>query len=639
MKKIILFLAFLQFVLSHNLRNLLLIEESEKYKQLVEGANNTFYQLYNITLDFKGKNFVTFNDETKYYRVVIDEFDQEKYDDNDNGKSFRITKEKLEFLDYIPPISKTFTIEIFGKKYNLYEEIKDILNVFIRTFNEWENCGFEITKRNYNIFESHISYKISYLTNITNENYINGSFVVTIEDKDDIPAIEETLNNFWDKYVADIPKGYEERIKEISEFVVNTLALWHTISNRRENLVETAVKTFKQLYNITIDFEDRNVVTVNDEIKYYKVLLEEYPNSYQGYHFTLIKIENKKISFADIPSDLYIKIFGRSYNLKEEFESIAYLLAASIDNGEIILYKNDINKFESEVRYKCYLSQKNEEQKGAFVVSFEDKDDKLTIEETVETFWNNVEESIQERLKVDVRIISEFVVTTFGIWHHIANRYDKIVKAANNTLYQVYNISINFNGRYVITEDTDKYYIRITIDEFPIIPANVETYFNISSGRVSFPAITFAPEYKLEIFDKERDLEEEYRAIANMFAAGLNNGQVYIYKKNIDEKKSELKYKCFVHSESGDVYGAFEISIQDKDDETTIEDALTKYWDKIKGVGDLILEVLKYISDFVSKSLGFWRQIKNAINPSSSASTFIVKLPKFIWISSFILMI
>ena len=511
------------------------------------------------------------------------------------------------FLPYWKPSQH----EIFGKTYNLYEEFKDITNVFLRTFKEWEKWGIEITKRNYDIFESHISYKISYLTNISNEEYTNGSFAVTFEDKDDVPTIEETLNNFWDKYIADIPVEDEQKIKQISELVVNTLALWHTISNRRENLVETAVNTFKQLYNITIDFEDRNIVTVNDDIKYYKVLLEEYPNSYEGLYFTLIKIENKKISFADIPSDLYIKIFGRSYNLKEEFESIIYLLAASIDNGEIILYKNDIKKFESETRYKCYLSQKNEEQKGAFVVSFEDKDDKLTIEETVETFWNSVVESIPERLKVDVRIISEFVVTTFGIWHHIANRYNKIIKAANNTLYQVYNISVNFNGRYVVTENTDKFFIRITIDEFPIIPANVETYFNITSGRVSFPEITYAPEYKLEIFDKERDLEEEYRAIANMFAAGLNNGQVYIYKKNIEDKKSELKYKCFVNSESGDLYGAFEISIQDKEDEATIVEALKKYWEKIK----------------------------NAISPSHSSSTILKKLPKLIWTSLLILII
>lgn len=43
-------------------------------------SNKTFYDLYNISLDFKGKNMITLNEKGRYYKVLINEYP--KYEGN-----------------------------------------------------------------------------------------------------------------------------------------------------------------------------------------------------------------------------------------------------------------------------------------------------------------------------------------------------------------------------------------------------------------------------------------------------------------------------------------------------------------------------------------------------------------------------
>ena len=606
-----------QVIFSLNLRNLILTGESDKYKLLASGANKTFFQLYNIKLDFQGKNIITYNDEKKYYRVVINEYDVPSENENTNNIFFEINKNELNF-PYIPPIIKNLTFDIFGRTYKLHDEYKAILNILSGIFAEWDAWIINIHKPNIKKIESQIFYTIYY--NADNKNK-NGSFTVTIEDKEERQDIIQSLSSFWEKYKDDIPVESQSEVIIISEFVINNLALSHNSVDRNEILTNSAKYFFKQLYNLTIDFDGKNIVQHNDDISYYRVIIEEFPKPHEGIYFTIVLIEDGRFYIPDgFPSDLTFSIFGRSYNLKQEYQSILYLFSAPINNGEIQIYKNDINKFEPEVKYKYYVHRKNDENYGLFHVIFEDKDDKLIIEETLETFWNNNKDKIPQDLSVDVKIAAEFVVTTFGIWHNIANRYDKIVKAANNTLYQVFNITLNFQGRYIVNENNDRYLIRVTIDEFPEIPKDVETYFNITSGRVSMPKIEFVPDVKFELFEQSLDLEKEYKSIANMFAAGIRNGKVYLYKKDIDKKVTEIRFKCFVCSESGDTYGAFEISLEDKNDRKTIEEALEDYWKKLTNIAESVLKKIKYISDFVGRVIGVKDDFMKIINPPSSSS-------------------
>ena len=628
-----------QVIFSLNLRNLILTGESDKYKLLASGANKTFFQLYNIKLDFQGKNIITYNDEKKYYRVVINEYDELSENENANNICFKFNKNELNF-GYIPPIIKNLTFDIFGRTYKLHDEYKAILNIFTGIFAEWDDWLFIMNGPSAGKFESQIIYTIYYNAE---EKHKNGSFTVTIEDKEERQDILQSLSSFWKKYENEIPVESQKDVIIISEFVINNLALSHNSVDRNEILTNSAKYFFKQLYNLTIDFDDKNIVQHNDDISYYRVIIEEFPKPHEGIYFTIVLIEDGRFYIPDgFPSDLTFSIFGRSYNLKQEYQSILYLFSAPINNGEIQIYKNDINTFEPEVKYKYYVHRKNDENYGLFHVIFEDKDDKLIIEETLETFWNNNKDKIPQDLSVDVKIAAEFVVTTFGIWHNIANRYDKIVKAANNTLYQVFNISLNFQGRYIVNENNDRYLIRVTIDEFPEIPKDVETYFNITSGRVSMPKIEFVPDVKFELFEQSLDLEKEYKSIANMFAAGIRNGKVYLYKKDIDKKVTEIRFKCFVCSESGDTYGAFEISLEDKNDRKTIEEALEDYWKKLTNIAESVLKKIKYISDFVGGVIGVKDDFIKKINPPSSSSdtssSFNIKL-SFIYFISLITLI
>ena len=609
----------LQLVFSHNLRNLILTGDSPKYQQLAEAAKETFYQLYNITIDFKNRNFITYDDNSNYYRIVIDEYDNRKFELRDKYIIIKSSDNQLEY-PYIPPVMANLNFTIFGREYNLYEEYRNFINVIVGVTKNWEVAVAFLYKNNVEKeFHSYIKYSVF---NLNKDGYANGSFSIEFEDKDDSIEIEDTLYTFWQKNEQYIPQEDKLNVKRYAELTVNAVGFWHYRTMRREKLVNAAVKTFHQLYNTQIDFQDSNVVTYNDDDKYYKVLIEEYPQIYEVLDITYIYIKNGRFMIPDnFPSDLTFKIFGRSYNLKQEYQSIGYLLAAAIENGMLTLYTNDINNFKSEIRYRCDISRINEDNKGMFEVHYEDKDDKLTIEDTLNTFWSTYKNKIPSAIIVDVKLAAEFVVTTFGIWHNIANRYDKIVKAANNTIFQVFNLSIDFGGRYIVELDNEKFFIRITIDEFPEIPKKYETSFNISGGRVSFEEIPYEPDAKFEIFEQSLDLEKEYKSIANMFGAGIRYGIVYLYNKAIDPKVTQMRLKCFVNSESGDTYGAFEISLEDKNDRQTIIEALEKYWKELEKYTEFIKNKLEYIANFVGEVVGFKDKFIKAIkNPTSSSS-------------------
>ena len=594
-------------------------KETEKYNLLAKAANETFFYLYNINLDFKGKNSITFEDDTKYYRVVIDEYDSGKYEYTANNFIFG----KRNFQIIIPsldPILKGLYISIFGHPYNLYDECLAIINVWTKVFEKWENLGVYLDKRNLDNFDSEIRYYFYYLDN---DNNIHGSFYVIFEDKDDTPAIEEMLEQFWKTNEEVIPDEKRTFVKLMAEFIVVNFGIVHNNIKRRNKLVNAAVNTFYQLYNISVDFEDKNMITYNDDMKFYKIIIEEFPKKYDGISFVQVKITNGRIEIPDIPSFLNIRIFGRPYNLKEEFETIMYLFTASIDNGEIIIYKYDYDLFEAQIRYRCYLSRKYGEKEGAFQVTFEDKDDLLEIEETVKTFWDEEMEFIPEKQRVVIRIITEFVVTTHGIWHNIADRYNKIVTRAIDTIYNVYNITVDFNDKYVFSEHNDYYTIKVIIDEYPEDPKEeiIETYFNITQGRVTFPKINYAPEVKLELFDKSFDIETEYKALSTLFASGIRNGKVYLYKANVTETPSESRFKCYVYSESGDEYGAFEIYFKDNNDEGPIMKAVSNFWSKVEKYAPKVNSKLAFIANFVSEFLGHIKDIIKPFRPTDKPTS------------------
>ena len=620
MKLIYLIVIFSNFllILPQNLRNLLLADElflsrSNNYIKLTQEANDTFYQLYNIQLDFKERYYLEIDDDTKYLRVIINENITSK---NENSLSFKFMNEQI-LSDF--EIPENLSITLFGRTYNLRDEFWNIANSIFRYTDVYK---INFPKENFDKFDTISKYELY------DKNYI-GTIDVILEDKDDKVSIEEDLEIFWENVKDLLPDKSIPYTRIAAEFVAITFGIRRVVTNRREKLVQIANETFYKLYNISLDFKGRNMIEVNEDDRYYKVLINEYPK-YEGIIFTKITIKNSRVFFDDfqIFSYLTFNIFGRLFNLKEEFLSIAYLIAPIIKEGIIRIEKSSLDEFDSQIICKYELIRENEESQGAFEIIFEDKEDRRQILKTLNSFWNTWSSQIPELDKIKAKLISQFVVVTFGIWHNIQNRYDKIVSAAKSSLYQLLNRTIDFQDRYIYAETNGIYELAIIIDEYPIEPTSAEigTYFNISNGMPIFPSIankSFS-QIKLNIAGNTFDVEEEYKIFGTIFASVIRNGRVNIYKKNTESVSNIIRFKCFVKSQNNEDYGAFEISLKfiEKATWEKIRDGIKKFWDDVKTVLSEVNEGLKLASEIAGNINGIKGTIMNII-PSKSSSYYV----------------
>lgn len=196
-------------------------------------------------------------------------------------------------------------------------------------------------------------------------------------------------------------------------------------------------------------------------------------------------------------------------------------------------------------------------------------------------------------------------------------KYKALIEAANKTVYQLYELKdIDFKDRNTYSFEDKKKKIYIVIDENPTLPTDTkQVKFNISNGVVNMPELDYPPElkYGLEIFGRVCDLQEEFKAIANMIAAGFNNGNVIGYKKDTDKKINQYRLKCFVNSNDGKEQGSFEIVQEDLDDLTKISNFFEKWYNKIKSIFKVVGPDIESASLWVINFAG----IKNK-NSSSS---------------------
>ena len=166
------------------------------------------------------------------------------------------------------------------------------------------------------------------------------------------------------------------------------------------------------------------------------------------------------------------------------------------------------------------------------------------------------------------------------------DKYKVLVDTAKKAIYQIFSKTVDFADRNeVIIEDNSKCLLKVVVDDNePEIPKAVNmSNFTIVNGKAIIPEIEF-PNLKLEIFGKALDLEEEYRAFANMISAGYKNGKAYIYKKE-SEITAQARYKCFVNSDDdGKECGSFEILTEDKNDYKDIKSKLQRWYEKAKSL-------------------------------------------------------
>ena len=185
-----------------------------------------------------------------------------------------------------------------------------------------------------------------------------------------------------------------------------------------------------------------------------------------------------------------------------------------------------------------------------------------------------------------------------------------LTNIASNTLFQLFGVSIDFNGRGYGIIDNSKLKIEIALYDDQEIPTEESKFrFEIINWSPQIPEIK-VDEAILDIFGKSYDVKEQYKILANLFANAIENGFVISYNKTGDDIVANSRFKCFVNTEDGN--GSFEIAIEDKNDKTTILDSIEKFLKDIK------LDEIAYILELCARASSVFLGIKKDWFSSSS---------------------
>ena len=135
-------------------------------------------------------------------------------------------------------------------------------------------------------------------------------------------------------------------------------------------------------------------------------------------------------------------------------------------------------------------------------------------------------------------------------------------------------------------------------------------------------------ETQSKIFGDQFDIEEEYKIFGSVFAAGIRNGRVVIFRKNTEKASNILRFKCFINSQYKEEYGSFEISLKyiEKSNWEKIKDCITKFWDGLKKVLIEVNEGVKLASEIATNINAIKGTIMNILptppkNPNSNSTS------------------
>lgn len=216
-------------------------------------------------------------------------------------------------------------------------------------------------------------------------------------------------------------------------------------------------------------------------------------------------------------------------------------------------------------------------------------------------------------------------------------KYDALVKVAKQTVYQLYNKTIDFNDRNdAYIQKKDVMTIKVVIDEYTDTRPNYtnQTSFTIVNGKPVLPDLEIPKDASFDVYGA-KDLKEEFIAFGNMIAAGyegFNYGEVYIYRKETTYT-AQGRFKCFVKSKNGTEYGAFEILQEDINDRKDLKDKIENFLRKVGEILSYVSTKVKIVAEFVGSFRGIYKDLNNLVNYANSLN----KIPYLSLISLFIL--
>ena len=197
--------ANLLFINSQHLRNLILTRDPEKYNVLTKVGKETFKQLNKgIEIDFKDLNNAQYVDEKASLYIVVNEYDEE-IPEQENF-SFEINNGEPDMSSIstsIPDSASDIDLEIFGKVYNVRDQLKAMENMIAAGFGQYS--GTVVIYNQANEKASQKRYKCFVRDN--EKSY--GSFEIIQEDKNDSQVIETSSTSWWSKVKGVVKEGLE----------------------------------------------------------------------------------------------------------------------------------------------------------------------------------------------------------------------------------------------------------------------------------------------------------------------------------------------------------------------------------------------------------------------------------------------
>lgn len=150
-----------------------------------------------------------------------------------------------------------------------------------------------------------------------------------------------------------------------------------------KSLIDLSNKALFQLFGAEIDLNGRGYGAIeNDKTKIEIALYDDQD----------IPVVPSNISFEikkyvpQIPevkaNQTKIEIFGKFYDVQEEYKIIANLLANAIENGKVISYIKTGENILANIRFRCLVNTTNGN--GSFEIAIEDKNDKNVILKAIE---------------------------------------------------------------------------------------------------------------------------------------------------------------------------------------------------------------------------------------------------------------
>ena len=133
--------------------------------------------------------------------------------------------------------------------------------------------------------------------------------------------------------------------------------------------------------------------------------------------------------------------------------------------------------------------------------------------------------------------------------------------------------------------------------------------YNIN-GKPELPDLKIPKDVEFNIYGA-KDLQEEFKAFANMIAAGYSGyeyGNVTIYRKET-EFTSQARFKCFVKSKDGIVYGAFEIIQEDLNDRNDIKEKIKVFFNNVIKKINEITPGLRVVTELIGTVKGIQKDI------------------------------